>query len=655
MPAGIVGSDAPVSYGLTLQEGLTMKRLLLMMTVAGVVVTASWFACAERISADEGKKELDINELFDEAAEILDEYGMPGYWRGAYFLGKVGKEGTEDLREGLEEEEILLRIASAQRLLQLYVNDEGKTAESMMEQGEKALLKIATDKEEEPELRALTMDVLGAWGRLKNGKALLAIAKDREVDDLVRYAAAVNATRLNEDFEQKKFVEGLLKSDNPRLRHAAATTLYTIARSKKAAGVLQEYRDDASIQGLLADRLLKNADMSVALKSMKALNPEEVDKKMVAELEEEYEKLFARAEEITAKVKGVRDFGRQLAKTVKHQDGEPVEEDDDEVHMLSLSLVNDEAGEREPEHKGGGEDVEKRFEAALEPLRGGDVDAFWASLRILTVLDRDAAELLESGMEEVGLLERIACAGAVLRIFEKPADDKEKKLRADAQELLWKAIKGEREDPEIRHLATNVLGKYGGEENSKQLLEYAKVAFDPFVRLSAIRGAYYITGRILGKDFLKEKLESDDLDMKAWAIITLCEMGDFAGARNYFDHVKDEPTLRGRLIQEYIQTDKMMRRLEVLYLGGPQLEHAAHLRIEIEHIKGQIETRTGQLKEAAEAAREVARQFVKEDLRKAALADIDRMTKPSWETEERPEGEGGEGQDDGNGTEMSLP
>ncbi|RKY23721.1 MAG: hypothetical protein DRP79_08760 [Planctomycetota bacterium] len=620
-----------------------MKRLLVMATVAAVIVAGTWIGDSRSVLADE--KGPDVEELMNDAAETLNEYGMSGFWRAEYFLSKVKKRDTQDLIAGLSDKDILFRMACAVRLLEMYTDDGSKHATRMMDKAEPLLLKIARDKDEDAPVRSLAVDVLARWGRMRNGKALLKIARDKDEDDSVRFAAAAAATALSEELgeDELKFMRGLLDSENSRLRFRVAVALYTMSASKsapkivrecrdRAANILQEYRREPSIEGLLANQILKNVELAVALGSMKGVKPEEVTDEMIDKLQAEYDNLFAKAETITSKVKGVRAFARQIAKKVKKQREKKPELPPD-INMLWRVLVDSGKPDAKPESKPAEEKIERQFDAALEMVRGGDIDAFWDAWRKLVRLDRDASELLGAGMEEVGVLERIVSASAILAIYDKPADAAEKKLKADAQALLWKVIKDEQETSEVRHLATNALGRFGGPENSAQLLEYAKMAFDPFVRLSAIRGAYFMTGKMLGKNFLHEKLESNDLDVKAWAIITLCEMGDYESARNYFDDLKYEPTPRGRLIREYIKADRLTRKLALLYLGGPKLEHAAELKIEIEKTKREIEARSRELEEAAKMARDAIAGLQDEKERDQALDYVESMLKIPGEEE----------------------
>ena len=116
-------------------------------------------------------------------------------------------------------------------------------------------------------------------------------------------------------------------------------------------------------------------------------------------------------------------------------------------------------------------------------------------------------------------------------------------------------------------------------------------------------------------------------------------MGDYESARNYFDDLKYEPTPRGRLIREYIKADRLTRKLALLYLGGPKLEHAAELKIEIEKTKREIEARSRELEEAAKMARDAIAGLQDEKERDQALDYVESMLKIPGEEEVPENGE----------------
>jgi protein-tyrosine-phosphatase len=377
-----------------------------------------------------------------------------------------------------------------------------------------------------------------------------------------------------------------------------------------------------SAEGLLANRLLKNRELRTALASMKGVGAGDVTPQVLADLQKQYEDLFAQAEDITARVKALRSYARALAEqreeAAKPKQGEGGEggpqqppppppgphpgESGMPLMISTWSAAEANIASSPVFIAQEGASVETQFNDAMALLKDADSVAFWEAFRRAVALDKDAAALLADRLAKGTAVEKIVCAGALLRAFGTSSDDAAIQYIKDSEEALWKILKDERAYSETRQEATDVLGKYGQAENSKALLDLADTAFDPFVRLSAIRSAYLLTRQMRGKDFLREKLESDDLDVKGWAVFTLCEMGDFENVRSFFGAFKYEPTLRGKLIQQYIVFDGLMKKLETFVLGPPELERAAQLKIEIERIKGEIAERQQILDETKQAA-----------------------------------------------------
>ena len=610
-----------------------MKRLSWLAVFAAAVLMVS-LTGGHRTYAT---AQSDVDAAYNDAVETLGDEGAAAFWRASYYLGKIGEEGVTTLDEGLDDKDVLVNIGCARQLLDLYKSKTDDNSKRYVDKSEILLLRVADDKNSTADVREIVVRILGTLsGNEKCGKVVAAIAADKAEDASLRLAATEAEYAITGALTQKEFVEGLLKGDDFRLRLPAAVLLFITAQSDQAAGVLQEYREDLSIDGLLANCLLKNKELRDALRSMKGVNAGNINQQVLDDLRKQYDELFKEAEDITARVKALRSYYRALADQREEElkgnkpaeggeggegGGEGGPEKPPQPHpgesgmpvMLSMWWAGETNINAAPVWIAGGADVKKQFDDAVALLKDGDPAAFWEAFRRVTTLDKDAAQLLADSLANGDNWEKVACAGALLRAFGTSSDDAAVKYIKDSEDALWKVLKDERGVSEARQAATDILGKYGQATNSKALLELADTAFDPFVRLSAIRSAYFLTKQIRGKDFLREKLESDDLDVKGWAVITLCEMGDFENVRRYFETFKYEPTLRGKLVQQYTVFDGLMKKLETFVLGPPELEQAAQLKLEIERVKGEIAERKKILDETKAAADAQVKQMKPED------------------------------------------
>jgi len=636
-----------------------MKRLSWLAVFALALLMTSLTGGYKTCAAEQ----KDIDAAYNDAVETLGDEGAPAFWRASYYLGKIGEEGVMTLDQGLDDKDVLVNVACARRLLDLYKSQDTDNAKKYVEKSEALLLRIAGDKTAQADVRQVVVKVLGtAGGKDKCGPVVAAIAADKAEGAALRLAAAEAEYMLTGAFTQKEFVESLLKGDDFRLRMPAAVMLFTIAQAEPTATVLQEYREDMSIEGLLANRLLKNKELRDTLRDMKGVGAGDITQQVLDDLQKEYDTLFKEAEDITDRVKALRSYGRALADRREEEakgkgeggeggeggpekppeppgppqpPGPPPPPGPQPPHpgqsgmpmIISLWLAADANLAARPVWIAeGGANVEKQFNDAMALLKDGDPAAFWEAFRRAIALDKDAAQFLADDLAKGGTLEKIACAGALLRAYGTSADDAAVKYIKDSEDALWKILKDEREASEARQLATDILGKYGQATNSKALLELADTAFDPFVRLSAIRSAYFLTKEMRGKDFLREKLESDDLDVKGWAVIMLCEMGDFENVRKYFEVFKYEPTLRGKLIQQYIVYDGLLKKLETYILGPPQVEQYALLQIEIARIKGEIAERNQAL-DAVKAMADAEVKLMKPEEQPLLQKDVDDIYK----------------------------
>jgi hypothetical protein len=578
-----------------------MKRITGLAVFAAVVLMMA-FAGGQRGFA----AEKDIESQYKEMTDTLSDEGVFAFWRASYYLSKIGEDGVITLEEGLDDKDVLVDMACARRLLDIYKVKDDDAAKKYVNKAVTLFLKVAGDKTAPMDNRLIAIRILGTSAQQdKCTKPIAEIAANKEEEAAVRLAAAEAEYMLSGALTQKEFIESMLKSEDYKLRIQAAVVLFTVAKSEAAATVLQEYRDDASIEGLLANRLLKNKELRAAMDGMKGVDAKDITQKVLDDLQKEYDTLFKEAEDITERVKALRSYTRGMQDMLKEgqkpKDGagggvEPPTPPMmmawpplDYADLMAIAL-----GADAPKVA----DAEKQFKDAMALIKSGGVDAFWEAFRRVVVLDKDGAQLFAAGLTQGGALEKIACAGALLRAFGKATDGDGKKYVTDAETVLWKIIKDEREVGEIRQAATDVLSKYGQPSNAKALLDLADTAFDPLVRLAAIRASYILTTEMRGKAFLREKLQSDDIDVKGWAVITLCEMADFNDVRNHFDAFRYEPTLRGKLIQQYMVSDKLYDKLMVLMTGPANLERAAQLKIEIERMKGEITERKQALEEA---------------------------------------------------------
>jgi hypothetical protein len=597
-----------------------MKRTSALAILAAVMLAGLAAGHEKTFAADE----TDVDALYNEAAETLGEEGAPAFWRASFYLGKIGEDGAMTLDQGLDDKELLVGMGCARRLMDIFKFKGTDIAKNYMRKSVSLLLRVAADKTAEADARLIAVQILGSSGaKDQSAKTIAAIAADKDADARLRLAAAEGEYLLSGEFTQKEFVAGLLKGDDPKLRFAAAALVFLYMPNDEAfadaANALQECRDDMSIEGLLANRLLKNRELRVALASMKGVDPNKVTQQMVDDLHKEYEDLFTKAADITARVKALRSYARAMEemRTAKPNPPEgggeggpgqpPVLPDQPGANplMISFSLVDNAAPAADAAPDAANTlDADRQFKDALALIQGGDAGLFWETFRRVLALDKDGAQLCAAELAQGGPMQKIVCAGVLLKIYGKAADDAGKKFVPDSEYALWKIIKDERGESEVRQAATDVLGRYGSPGNSKALMELADTAFDPFVRLSAIRASYLLTHEIRGRDFLREKLDSDDLDVKCWAVITLCEMGDYENARVYFDAFKYEPTLRGKMIQAYIAADGLLNKLGILIFGGPRIQQYAELQIDVERMNGEIKERQAaldQMKAAADA------------------------------------------------------
>lgn len=654
-----------------------MKRLTGLAIVIALLLAALCSGHVNTVFA----KEKDAAAILKDASEILGDEGAVAFWRAGLYLNKMDETGALVLKDGLDDKDPLVRMACARRMLEMYKGKGDTTAKVYNDKSEKVILAVATDEKAETDARVIAVEVLGVSGRPEKVTGAVAkIAADKGAEAALRLAAAEAEYMLGGELKQKEFVEGILKGEDFRLRLPAAALLYMLTQSEAAANVLQDYRNDLSIEGLLANRMLANTELKKAISGMTGVDVDPAKlKEEVAKLEKEYDQTFEEAADITARVKALRAYiegmQEQLEEAAKAKD-KPKEGEGGgtEGGEAPGTGAGEGAGTNGGENGGtrpapaspagnppmfsfissdntkppdaaappvphASEKAKQQFDEAVKLLNDTDIAAFWEAFKRMVALDKAGAELFTAGLaDESNAMKQVACAGALLKVFAKDKDEAAFKASGDPVGALWKIIKDEKRTSEVRQVATDILGKYGKGDNSKDLLDLANNAIDPFVCLCAIRASYYQTGKMLRKDFLIGKLSNDDLDVVAWAMITLCEMEDYDSARPAIETLRYEPTVRGRLVQQYVISDAQAKKMMKILLGPPELERIKQLKIDIERFKAEIKARKVTLDETKEKALAQVALMKKEDQAqmKKDIEDIYNGVKTEGGEEEAP-------------------
>ncbi|MFH1549700.1 MAG: hypothetical protein ABIH04_03985 [Planctomycetota bacterium] len=268
--------------------------------------------------ADTGKPKAPPEELYKEAVERLDDLGRDGFWQAAHLLSYVEIEDAALLEKGLEEADEFMKVASARALLKLASAEKGEKAKEYAKKAEEALWKIISDEEADLYAREYAITTLGDSGCKENAGKLLEFA-DKAFEPELGIAAVYRAYKLTDELKKKELLEDALTSDRIDLRATAAVALADMGELSKAKDVLNELKNEPTMRGLLAAKLLENEELYRQLEKSVIGGP---DVEKIRTLERRCDDYFKAAQEAVAKANALFEENKKLKEEIERRGGE---------------------------------------------------------------------------------------------------------------------------------------------------------------------------------------------------------------------------------------------------------------------------------------------------------------------------------------------
>ncbi len=221
------------------------------------------------------------------------------------------------------------------------------------------------------------------------------------------------------------------------------------------------------------------------------------------------------------------------------------------------------------------------YKEGAEIIEENGVEGFWQAATLLSRIKPADADILEKPLGGDDAALRTVAATAMFRIMKK-----DKSYAKKCEAALWKTINSE--DPELlelREIAINVLGKYGGKENGAKLLKFAEDAPEPELVMAAVYRAYRLTDEVEKKELILERLKSDRLDLRATAAFMLADMGEVGRIKKVLDELEGEPSFRGLLAEKLLENEKLYSEIQRAITGGEDRKMIRRLERRLEEVE----------------------------------------------------------------------